>query len=76
MAAVVFGGGRDTEEAAAVGRSANFARARESGCSARRAEQFDEARFRFDTRPLDQSVKALHESGAEYARFAQRGLPN
>ena len=31
---------------------------------------------RFDTRPLEQSLKVLHESGADYARFAQRGLPN
>jgi len=37
MAAVVLGGGRDTEEAAAVGRSANYARATD-GAALPRAE--------------------------------------
>ena len=43
MAAVVLGGGRDTEEAAAVGRSANYARAGET--SRRRARRVQREQF-------------------------------
>ena len=48
MAAVVLGGGRDTEEAAAVGRSANYARAGET--SRRRARRVQRERVCEDAR--------------------------
>ena len=42
----------------------------------RGAELSSLLKTRFDTRPLEQSLKVLHENGAGYAPFAQRGLPN